>query len=270
MSTSGQAEEGDARWQISLTRLTTSLPGLVAASLAAIYTLGALLTMADLRGAGVRVSDALPFIPVTDLLARGIGLTVVALLVLLGLAAFAEASRRYFAVRQSTKREVLWWAVMMAIMFGALTVSVYAFPFVVTLGIAAGVTVLYVADVIVDLSGTQAIAMAYAVIVLGFAVNAIAAPQPLPTARLQLTAGTTVTGRLITSADSRWALISMSSGITVVPDADVKLVEIRPGEESGLHHNLQRFVGIAWWEPALLILLLLVLVIGQRWGPDLR
>lgn len=60
----------------SLVKAATVAPAVAAVSIGALYTIGILVWSAQLRDAGVTVTDALPLIPLSQLLARGIDAAV--------------------------------------------------------------------------------------------------------------------------------------------------------------------------------------------------
>lgn len=249
----------------STTAVATSLPGVAALLLGLLYTLGALLTMADLSGAGLATQDTLPLIPITDLLARGVGVAVAAAAVLAGFSLLAVCNVRFDAESDS-KMKLLWWGGAIFLIFGSLALAIYVAPVVVGLGLIAATPMWFLGKGKLSkgrfkLSSRQQAAAAFIIVVVGFAVNAVVAPRPFPTARIRVTGGYVEAGSLVTSANGRWALAQGKHEIDVIPDAEAVSVLIQSRRARGLHRDLPRFMGVAWWVFAIGLFLLLILVV---------
>jgi hypothetical protein len=244
----------------SFASVAATLPGLAALLLGLLYALGALLEMADLRGAGLRVGDSLPLLPVTDLLSRGIGVAVGAGVALLGLAGFALSYRRYYDAPAESTIEMVWWFAGMWLVAVALTLAIYFLPLVLGVGILLGVAVCMVLDMRSSNPGGKELACAFAVVVLAFAVHAVVAPRPLPGTNVRLKTGGTVSGSLITSANNRWALEAPRGRIRVIADDEVRAVQITSRMPARLHRALRNVLGLAWWIPLPLVVGLAALV----------
>lgn len=88
-------------------QLIALLPGLAVAGLALLYATGALIKTSQLRDAGVSVQDALPLVPIEQLLALGIGTMMSSLAIVVGwtatIALFVYFARR--RARRGTTKE---------------------------------------------------------------------------------------------------------------------------------------------------------------------
>ena len=166
----------------SNTAVATSLPAVAALLLGLLYALGALLTMADLSGAGLATQDTLPLIPITDLLARGIGVAVAAAAVLAGFSLLALCNVRSEEERKP-KMKILWWGATISLICGSLTLAIYVAPVVVGLGFIAATPMWFLGTGRFKLSSRQQAAAAFIIVLVGFAVNAVVAPgrSPRPT-----------------------------------------------------------------------------------------
>jgi hypothetical protein len=66
---------------LDASRLMVLVPGVVALGLALLYSVGALLKTFELLDAGIDVTEALPLVPLEQVLARGIGTAAIAVIV---------------------------------------------------------------------------------------------------------------------------------------------------------------------------------------------
>jgi hypothetical protein len=140
---------------------------------------------------------------------------------------------------------------------------------VVGLGFIAATPMWFLGKGRFKLSSRQQAAAAFIIVVVGFAVNAVVAPRPFPTAYIRVTGAHVVTGSLVTSANGRWALLvrrGREHEIDVIPDAEAVSVLIRSVRAKGLHLDLPRATGIAWWVfPIGLFLFLILAFLGVPW-----
>jgi hypothetical protein len=117
---------------------------------------------------------------------------VAAAATLIGLILFAACYAGSSADKPISRTETLWWLGQMGLILGSLTLAVYVVPALIGLGLVAGTVILVVCEVADFATDLTIVALAYAVVVASFAVNAVAVPRPLPIARVTLTRGNAV------------------------------------------------------------------------------
>ncbi|HEX8741817.1 MAG TPA: hypothetical protein VF712_01670 [Thermoleophilaceae bacterium] len=214
---------GGQRWSTIL----TALPGVAAVFLGALYAIGALLTMADLRGAGLRVRDTMPLIPIEDLLARGIG-TAIFLSGLLAIAALELAARAALERDDADPLGLMLWLTLLVIGCGAAVTAIVTVPWILAASICAAIVVFFGAQWLI---GSWTPWLAALVIVTGLAIDNLAAPAPLPRAALAIENAPPMSGGLIAVNEGAWYLAGDGS-VEVVGDGRVESASVA-SEERG-------------------------------------
>ncbi|MGN6190042.1 MAG: hypothetical protein ACTHOE_14200 [Conexibacter sp.] len=226
-------------------RVLVALPAAVAVGLALLYSLGALLSAAELRNEGVELTVGLRLIPLEQLLARGIGSAMV-IAAGVGLIAWLlpllwrldrhvaanEQRRREREVGASTadQRAVVW---MLAVLCGVLaTLSLLFAPLFVAVVSAFFLGRLAWSFRVAD-RPPRALPTAAAMFVFAAAAcigQAFANPRPLPSVTLTRAGGGTVRGKLVGVSSAGWYLTSRPKTVIAVPADQVALgrVELQP------------------------------------------
>jgi hypothetical protein len=255
------------RDRVSAAAVLMGLPGIVALFLGGLYALGAMLTMADLRGAGLRVRDALPMIPLEELLSRGIGIAVAAGVALLALMAFAACWQGFYSAESGSRPQALWWVAGNVLLYCSLALALYALPVVLGAALVLAYLALFVFNTWLPTNPRLDLAVAYVVVLAGFALHAFVAPRPLPVASLKLEGGTAVSGPLVSMSGGRWRVEHDRGGIEVVSDDQVVSARITSTAGGSLHQDIRHLIAVPWWVPAIVLVgLAAVLVLPQRQG----
>lgn len=204
------------------------IPGIAALAVAALYSVGALLTAAGLRGAGLSVRDTLPLVPLEKILARGISTLIgsvllLAALVLLGVlivSAVSALRRREWSL---TAGRIGTAAGMVVLVVGlAFTSPVLACALILTLAIGV-----IGARRFSDLPRVWVWAAQYLVVLGGLIASAYVYPQPLPSARVAVAEGATpVVGDLVTTTDFSWYVAGFDGDtVRAIPAPDIEEAE---------------------------------------------
>jgi hypothetical protein len=205
-------------------RVLLWIPALAALAVAALYSVGALLTAARLRGAGLSVRDTLPLFSLEKILARGIStligsLLLLAALVLLGiviLSAGTALRRRDWspaAIALATAA-----GVVLLIVGLAFASPVLACALILSLVVGVAGARFVPALPRVWIWGTQ-----YLVVLGGLIASAYVYPQPLPIAHVELAeGGAPVVGDLVTTTDFTWYVAGFDDDeVRAIPAADI-------------------------------------------------
>ena len=217
MSPEGSSSERVLRW----------IPAAAALAVAALYSVGALLTAAGLRGAGLSVRDTLPLFSLEKLLARGISTLVgsillLAALVLLGALVLSAGKRlgRPRSSRGATVGAVAGGTVLIAGLAFASPVLAAALLLALAVGIAAP-------SVAPAVSRPAVWALQYLVVLAGLIASAYVYPQPLPAARVEVTGDPApIVGDLVTTTDFSWYVAGFETDLVrAIPAADIENAE---------------------------------------------
>jgi hypothetical protein len=217
VTSDGSSSERVLRW----------IPALAALAVAALYSVGALLTAAGLRGAGLSVRDTLPLFSLEKILARGIStligsLLLLAALVLLGMIVVAAGT----ALRRRD------WSPTAVALATALGVALLIVGLAFTSPVLASALLLSLA---VGVAGARVPALPrvwiwatqYLIVLGGLIVSAYAYPQPLPVAHVEVSeGGSLVVGDLVTTTDFTWYVAGFDSdSVRAIPAADIEEAE---------------------------------------------
>jgi hypothetical protein len=204
-------------------RFVRWLPAVAALGLAGLYSVGALLTAASLRGAGLAVRDTLPLFSLEKLLARGISTLVGSVvlliaLVLLGMLAVAATTtmkRRRWGLGATAAAAI---ATAALVIFG-LAFSSPVLAAALLLSFAVGVAA---PRMVPELQRGWVWAAQYLIILAGLVASAYVYPQPLPTAHVDVEDGPSVVGDLITTTDFSWYVAGFDNdSVRAIPAADI-------------------------------------------------
>ena len=201
------------------------ITAVAALAVATLYCVGALLTAAGLRGAGLSVRDTLPLFSLEKLLARGIStligsILLLALLALLAIGAVRAASvlRRRDTSHRRTIAAVVAGAVLLILVL-AFSSPVLAVALLLSLemGVAGRRWLPTVPRAWIW--GAQ-----YIVVLGGLIASAYAYPQPLPVARVDVVGGgATVVGDLVTTTDFSWYVAGFDDdSVRAIPSARIE------------------------------------------------
>lgn len=231
--------------RLAASDVAQGLAGLAALLLGSLYGVGALLTIADLRGSNVEIREALTLVPLEDLLARGILTVVYAGFVLLGMAAFAVGMTRLRSIDDGSTEAHLLSLWLWGIIIGGAAAGLVALPLLVGAGIVTGI-----AFMLARLAATRpttriVLALAMAPVLLGLALHAYYAPQPLAKVVLHRHDGSTVEGELVT-VDDRWHLYQGATILTVESD-EVAWARTAAAEPSQLEQSIGKHLGVPPW-----------------------
>jgi hypothetical protein len=180
VTSDGSSSERVLRW----------IPALAALAVAALYTVGALLTAAVLRGAGVSVRDTLPLFSLEKILAHGISTLIGSLLLL---AALVALGMLVLSARTALRRRD-WSPTAIALATAAGVVSLIV-GLAFTSPVLASALVLSLA---VGVAGARLVpalprawiwAAQYLVVLGGLIASAYVYPQPLPVAHVEVAEG---------------------------------------------------------------------------------
>ncbi|HEX8054324.1 MAG TPA: hypothetical protein VF517_15150 [Thermoleophilaceae bacterium] len=218
----------------SVSGFVGTLPAYLGMSLAAIYALGALEARGQLSESGVRTLDALPVIPVEQLLARGIWavteplpLVLAVVLVTQGLAALFFRVREYRGREDTTAGLLKGMALAIALLAIALAMMPPAMiPRVLFAGVGYGGVAL-VLGLRHDWrpESLRFVAVTGSVFAVIFAMTGTYfAPDPLPDASIQ-TESSVVRGRLIAATDATWYLADRGR-VRAIPANHVRSAEV--------------------------------------------
>jgi hypothetical protein len=265
----GTAGEKSPRMKWSRSDLLTALPGLAALLLGGLYALGALLTMADLRGQAINVHDALPLIPIEELLSRGIGTAVYAGVALGALVMFDQLMHRYQQLEDNSSAQRVVWVAAFGMMLLALGLAFFALPVVPALSIIVAFLVLVLAEFFLPVTMRQSVALAFAPIVIGLVLHFLVAPTPLARATVKPEDSEGVSGVLVTQSDGMWYLETKDGEITAVPNDRLDSAEITTAARPELHEDLVTTFSIPWWVAASALALICGWAMQSRWGPEL-
>jgi hypothetical protein len=218
VTSDGSSSERVLRW----------IPALAALAVAALYSAGALLTAAGLRGAGPSVRDTLPLFSLEKILARGIStligsLLLLAALVLLGMIVVAAGT----ALRRrdwSPTAVALATALGVAVLIVGLAFTTPVLASALLLSLAVGVAGARVRPALprVWIWATQ-----YLIVLGGLIASAYAYPQPLPVAHVEVAeGGALVVGDLVTTTDfTRYVAGFDDDSVRAIPAADIEEAE---------------------------------------------
>jgi hypothetical protein len=218
-----------------------ALPGVAAVGLTLLYAVGAMLWVAELQGVPVSVVDAMPLVPLEQILSRGIGtvILVTVILPIFGMMIIAapliearvearldeldrspepeKAQRDY---RRKLRRNRL-------IMNLVLLVAVLNVPPVWAAG-----TLLFVGAVrwlMPRVEAPSLRALFAALLVSGLVValvDAFVDPRPRPTARLMLVGTAAIEGPLVVATDATWYVAPDEERIDAVPVRQIRAVRL--------------------------------------------
>jgi len=240
----------------SFERVLAALPAAIALGVASLYSLGTLLSAAELRHEGVELTAGLRLIPLEQILARGIGSAIV-IAAGVGLIAWllpllwrwdrqVAANERRTRERQvgastADQQAVVW---MLAVLCGVLaTLSLLFAPLFV-----ACVSAFFLGRMAwsfhVAERPPRALTTAVAMFVFAAAAcigQAFANPRPLPNVTLTRAGGGTVGGKLVAVSSDGWYVASRPDTVIAVPADKVVLgrVELHPHSV----WTLFRFIG---------------------------
>lgn len=223
--------------------------------LGSIYALGALLTMADLRGEGATIRDALQLVPLEQLLARGIGTALGVLAALAGMAAFAGLWSAWQTAGDTVRppgadtaadppRAFVLYGLALIVISAGIFLAGAVVPALIGVGILVGASVFGLLASGTWTTHRQDIAIGLVFVLVGLAAHAYFAPHPLAKVRLDVERGPDVTGALISIADGRWHLITARGQIVVVPDESVTEAGVTAGSPHWLHSPLSSIVDL--------------------------
>lgn len=208
-------------------RILRWIPAVAALALAALYSIGALLTAAGLRGAGLSVRDTLPLFSLEKLLARGISTLIgsvllLAALVLLGMLLAAAITR----LRSRDRSGSAVTAALAAAAVLLLVVLAFSSPVLAAallLSLAVGV---FADRAFPGLPRLWIWTAQYVVVLAGLVASAYVYPQPLPAAEVQVTEGPPVAGDLVTTTDFAWYVAGVEDdSVRAIPAADIENAE---------------------------------------------
>jgi len=199
------------------------IPALAALAVAALYSVGALLTAAGLRGAGLSVRDTLPLFSLEKILARGISTLIGSLLLL---AALVALGMLVLSARTALRRRD-WSPTASALATAAGVVSLivglaFTSPVLASaliLSLAVGVAG---ARLVPALPRVSIWAAQYLVVLGGLIASAYVYPQPLPVAHVEVEGGAPVVGDLVTTTDFSWYVAGFDDdSVRATPAADI-------------------------------------------------
>jgi hypothetical protein len=229
----------------------TVLPGLAALLLGLLYGVGALIKTAQLRQADVSVLDALPLVPLEQVLGLGIGtvttslLLLVAWALLVGTYLFITRQRpvskiiigRRLRQRRPTERgkhedRLFFWSHVFVLIVFFLATTIFYFALIgggyvlsVVLGRKSDANALSRRSVVL------ALATYFAVVLSALTANAYLYPSPLPTVELKMrNGGDSVRGNLIVVTGSSWYVTGERETFRSIPTNRVNSSLIRSGE----------------------------------------
>jgi hypothetical protein len=217
--------------RVALSDVFRYFPTVVALGAALLYVIGALAKMIELRAAHVDLRDGLAFVPVQQLLARGIGVSLSALawLLLATATAFAlpplvrnleRRERRFddvFAKGDAASR-ALWPLLLRLVLYAALAlISVVLAPWPLIFPSVGAMASGYFAYHARPSLRTY-LALTYAAAVTLVLISSLVSPALPPRATLWLRNGSAVTGRLIAFANGSWHLSRPDGAIRSYPE----------------------------------------------------
>jgi hypothetical protein len=185
-------------------RILAAIPIVVAVVVGLLYAVGALLSAAKFRGAGLEIQDTVPLLPLETILATGIGTLMASVLLV---AAWAGLGVAVFLVLPRLQRQegsdfarVGLIAGLSALAVGVvllatpvLTVTLALIALLLYLGLRAGRSIAFV------------FAGSYLLAVAGLVASAFAYPAPLPVAHVVPERGTSpITGDFVGEDDGVW------------------------------------------------------------------
>jgi hypothetical protein len=201
---------------------------LTAFGLATLYVIGAYMKITELQGAGIRVQDALPLVPIEQLLARGIATSGVSVLVAasLGIPVLVLALAHSRGGKEPrTGKE---WAAIGAALawlcgfgFGLLFLRLE----LMAAAAVAAITVI----VALRLGGNPVTALGFALVLalLAVAIHSWYFPQPLPAVVLTTTDGETHQGNLVVIANETWYVNQGGGTIRAFQASDLDAAYLR-------------------------------------------
>jgi hypothetical protein len=240
----------------------TTLPALTAIVLGLLYTIGALVRTAELRGAGMTVRDTITLVPIEQHLARG--LAVVLSPATLLLVAVAVAGGLFFAWVlpklprwRATKRGLALAIASVAGLglfgfyrplaaLGVLLAAAAVFGVLAATGAPFSVRVppTKFAEGLTPLTSVAAFLVATGILAVG---EALIDPAPLPRAHLDLEGGKDASGGLITVNGGVWYLDTGEDRLRAIPGSAVVASEIRsrqrPRDEKRTEQSLPTLLG---------------------------
>jgi hypothetical protein len=239
MSAAGaKRDQSESRDTLSFAGLASVM---VAAGASLLYATGALLEATRLHGAKVQVVDALPLIPVPNLLAIGIGVTVRAFAFLTGIALVvamvlsdsvpsAAASQRDLGAYFRGIHRILGLVLLGSFVAFFVAVLLQA-PSSATLILVVTGAGGYVAGMLTARGERRqallAILVAYTLAVGVLLAYEYANPEPLPLATVIEENGATISGQLLVHTDGVWYITRVRNRIVAIQDAHARSVEIR-------------------------------------------
>ncbi len=242
----------DARGRLNPERALLLLPGVAAFGLAVLYTLGAVLLSGELRGADLRISDALPLIPLEQVLARGIGTAVVVglatplfVLVFLaveGLSRRARAQPRASAVEADESSNV--WLVGRLVGYPISLASPLLLPLVSIAVVVCGVLALLLVESLWEatISARSLFAAGAATVAFSLLASGFFNPPPLADVSIEREHGTAAGGKLVAATGDSWYVAAGKGRIRAIPADQVRVATIRPVEDYERDESLLELV----------------------------
>jgi hypothetical protein len=202
-------------------------PAVAAITLAALYVIGAIARLGELRGAGVDARDLLPLFGVQQLLARGVSVSLEALATILFAAVLllgGLALTRIWPpkpIEGNTRRVMIGLTELMllvVVLLGPITYLPSFVLFAILVPLAVALSYKPPTGVIV---ATAALIAAIAI-----SLDAYFAPAKLPTATVQLANGQTRSGPFIAFAEGIWFLAAPGHRFVAIDERDIRSASI--------------------------------------------
>jgi hypothetical protein len=234
VGTNGDEQAEDApRWFGTAQDVLALAPAVAAASVALLYTVGALLFSARILGTDLSPGDALTFVPLQQVLARGVGTVVAASIVIpsIGLSLWGVIHLDRLPI---VRRERTRWSAGRVLTLAVGVVLVIAGLLSMPPLIGAGLGATGVVLALLGRARKPSPLAAYLALLSAALVLLVAAafldPSPLPRATIRLNNGSDLRGGLVVHGDGTWVIASQPKRLTAVNDDDVVSVVVDEAE----------------------------------------
>jgi hypothetical protein len=226
-------------------------PTLFAAGLALLYSVGAVLTVGELRASKLAIRDALPLVPLPQILGRGMSVFLGSLganlalagafgLALYGATFLVRATKdrplqRRMLLKRHRKLALGYWIA------GAFTVALIAPPLASPLLVLA--TVPYFLQIYDRITVRQAAMQSFLLLWIGILVGSFYYPARLPQVAIQ-SMGTSkiVRGDLVATSGGLIYVGQRQRGVEVVPAAQARVIHFK-----SQHHDAAQSLGSVIW-----------------------
>jgi len=203
------------------------LPVATGLSLAGLYVLGALIKLGRLHGAGVPATDALPLIPLQQLLATAIPSAVEAAFLLpLAVAALLVGTRgtdraavRTVALAEGVRHRL--GRALALVTIAAVAVALLANALWTTWPVTVGALVALAVASRMRARPLAAALAAYGVFVMAAVIDSYVQPEPLAPVSLRLVDGRLERGGLVAATDSHWHIAAPDGAVRSMPASRV-------------------------------------------------